>query len=649
MLTETKMKPTSRSKPTSDNKSTSQPASQSSTTSTHKENENVAQKGQEIRNLIEHARSEPAGISGAFLLAATSAVLFWASFHPLDWGFLAWVSLVPLVMLVRLPQRTRWMYRSLFFWGIVQYLFLMQWMRFGHPSMYLALASLSIYLGLYVPLFVALSRYAVHRLGIPLLLGVPLIWTGLEYLQAHLMTGFAWYYLGHTQYRWIELIQICDLFGLYGLSFLVAMSSVSLAYLIPSRYFQKFRLLPFAQKENENAIPVTLKTQFRSLCITSLVLSLAVGYGFYRRSEYRTILPSLEAGPRIALVQGNFNTSVGTGPADRAQISWTYNELTGQAVGHQPDIIIWPESMFQGHMLIPQDELSDEDLQRLAPAILTKDWREHSTSHAIAEYAQKANAAMIVGVDSYVAEPNRIRHYASAAFARPSDNLVSARYDKMHRVVFGEYVPLKEWFPFLHKVTPYSTDFGIAKGKGSALFQYKTWSFSPVICFEDTVPHLVKGIVKAENQNEKKLDVLVNITNDGWFHPKTKMDEKIGSAASEQHLVTALFRSVETRTPMVRSVNTGISAFIDSEGVVREPEVFFDRDGQDRTSMRDDATGNWNKQFNGVLVETMPLDSRSSLYVQWGDWFAQLCCAGCFFVIMMAFVNRWRNKPTCGE
>ena len=115
----------------------------------------------------------------------------------------------------------------------------------------------------------------------------------------------------------------------------------------------------------------------------------------------------------------------------------------------------------------------------------------------------------------------------------------------MHRVPFGEYIPLRELLPWLGGFTPYRGDWGLTKGQGAAVFEYGKWRMAPVICFEDTVPHLVRGVVAAGSDNEtgRPVDLLVNLTNDGWF---------LGSSELDQHLITSTFRAVECRTPLFR-------------------------------------------------------------------------------------------------
>ena len=187
----------------------------------------------------------------------------------------------------------------------------------------------------------------------------------------------------------------------------------------------------------------------------------------------------------------------------------------------------------------------------------------------------------------------------------------------------------------LRTFAPFPTEWGLPKGESARIFEYGGVKYSPVICFEDTVPQLVRGIA---NGADEQIDVFVNHTNDGWFK---------GSSELDQHLITASFRAVETRTPMVRAVNTGISAVIDGDGVIREPDVFIDGDADQanpdsiRKTLVNPDTGRWNKSMNAAVVMDVPLDNRTSAYVRNGDWFAQSCC---FAMLLCATAAPFRRR-----
>jgi apolipoprotein N-acyltransferase len=289
-------------------------------------------------------------------------------------------------------------------------------------------------------------------------------------------------------------------------------------------------------------------------------------------------------------------------------------------------------------MVQVESGMSDQQLielappaEKIAPENWVGFWRSHRTESDLFDMSQAANSALIIGITAHVAELDGLKNYNSAIFVDPRVG-ITGRYDKVHRVPFGEYIPLKETLPFLKALTPFPDDFGIEAGQSFETFRYNGWTFSPVICFEDTVPHVVRAAAQSSDDGQK-VDCLVNLTNDGWFH---------GSSELNQHLITSIFRTVECRKPLVRAVNTGISAFIDGDGAVLEPEVFIDDDGQGRNSMTD-ARGRFHKSLNALLVSEVPLDNRKSLYLATGDWFAGSCGFAVIFIVLAGIF--WRTTP----
>ena len=621
-----------------------------------------------VKEIIAAARSQPAPALGGLILSGVSAVLLFASFTPLDWSPLAWLAIAPLCVLIQLERAPKRLWLTTWAGGLLFWLPTLQWLRLGHESMYVAWFALAFYLSAYWWAFVGLSRAAVHRCGLPMVVAVPLVWTGLEFCRAHLMTGFAWYQLGHSQYRWIELIQISDLLGAYGVSAVVAMSNAVLAGLVPQSWLSRLRLIAPIQLPSElrHLSPPTVadetsaadsrglfRRQLVSVAAGLLVMAAVLGYGYVRRGQ-----AEFTAGPRVALIQGNFESSVKHDPAEFGQMYRTHELLTGYAVPYKPDLIIWPETMFRWPLSDADPNLSENDLRRLAPMIPVEHWRDSYVRKALHEMSQKTGANLVIGLDRFSVNEQGLKHFNSAAFVTP-DRGVADTYDKLHRVIFGEYVPLKESLPWLKVFSPLPDDFGISAGASPAAFRCGSWRVAPIICFEDTVPHLVRDVVRGTS-TEKRLDCLLNLTNDGWFH---------GSSELNQHLITAAFRAVECRTPLVRAVNTGISAVIDGDGVIREPETLIDGDATwnkqreqlqqtkhersdrrvplsmfdpVRSTLTDPATGRWRKSMNAAVIDTVPLDSRRSWYVASGDWFAGTCSAACGLFFVVGLIPRRR-------
>lgn len=561
-----------------------------------------------LEEIIAEARALPAGPRGALVVSCLMALLMWGSFTPLDLGPLGWICLAPLCLLLRLERPTRAMYRSVYLGGLAFWVASLQWMRLGDTAMYGAWGALSVYMALFVPLFVWLARTAVWRWKVPVTLAAPVVWTGLELFRGFFMTGFAWYYLGHTQHRFTDIVQICDLCGVYGVSFLLAAFGACAAELAPQSWFRRLGLLPAAGPAN--ILSVSSRGQLLRIgCCLALFASAWI-YGIARRSGVE-----FPAGPRVALIQGDFECELEHDEARWIEIQRTHERLTGEAVLQQPDFVVWPETMFRWPLLQAPEELSDADLQRAHPRYPVSALRDPNISKRLSDLAQMGRMGLIIGLSGMEMDLQSVRRYNSAVLVQP-DGTIGERYDKLHRVPFGEYVPMNDTLPWLQKLTPYPEDFGIDKGRGVVAYESGGYRFSPIICFEDTVPHLVLGLVKATTaetaEGSRPIDFLVNLTNDGWFR---------GSNEHEQHLITGSFRCIETRTPMVRAVNTGISAIIDGDGQVRHRSE---------------------KATETVVVGTVPLDPRTSLYVATGDWLAGSCLACCGFLAVFGIVPRRR-------
>jgi apolipoprotein N-acyltransferase len=603
----------------------------------------------EIHRIIAQGTAAPIVRTGstrsAALLVAVSMLLLWLSFTPVDFGFLGWIALVPLSQLLRLrvlPARCYFVTWSVaFVWALLT----LQWMRLGHPAMYLALVALAFYVALYVPAFVWLGRRSIDA-GLPLWLAVPIVWTGLEYVRSWMITGFAWYFLGHTQYRWSALIQISDITGAYGVTFLVAIVSGAVAVNVPASWLQRLKL-----SIEVDTSPVSMnRIQRWPLIIAALLVCGSLGYGLIRHTPSQ----QFPAGPVFALIQGNFTPEMKHDEAEHTRRYRVYDSLTREAVMLQPDFIVWPETMFPTPERSVAEGVTDKQILEQLPRQvlqaygndtepLIQEWRNAEVQKHLEMYSQASGAAMVIGVEARVLEHDGGKTYNAAAVVRP-DLGYSGRYDKIHRVIFGEYIPLKNIFPWLHNLTPFGSNYGIEAGDRVQMFEYGGYHIAPLICFEDTVSPLVRKMAAQRDSAGNGCDVLVNLTNDAWFH---------GSSELDQHLIIAAFRCVETRTPMVRCVNGGISTFIDGNGEIREPaEIHVAKEPFDGLQvelnrvegLRDPDTGKWRRQFSGIIFGQVPLDSRGSLYVRFGDTFAQLCLFTTLTFVGLSSIRSWSAK-----
>lgn len=519
--------------------------------------------------------------------ALAGSALLYAAFPPLDWWPLAWVAPVAWLTLVRrreLPAPRP--YLVLWLAGFVFWLGVLHWLRLPHPATSLGWLALCAYLGCYLPVFVGLSRVAVHRLRWPLIAAAPLVWTGLELAQSHLLTGFNMAALGHSQYRWLALIQCSDLAGGYAVSFLVMFAAACIASMLPEkdRRWNGWPLLPLV-----------------------VVMAAALGYGSYRLAH-----PAGKQGPRIALIQGSIDTELKHDPVLQDKIYTHYFGLSQQALASQPklDLIVWPETMFRDSLITcaPDARLPAEwqgprgEFERIVAQ--RRAW--------ICEQAALLHAPVLLGIDTLHFGPGEPERYNSALLVDRLGRL-GPRYDKTHPVMFGEYVPFVKQLPWLARLSPIGA--GIDRGQTLPAFEVSGARLAANICYESAIPHVIRGQVEQLREAGQEPDILVNLTNDGWFW---------GSSELDLHLTCGVFRAVECRKPFLIAANTGFSAWIDSDGRIVERGP---------------------RRAEGVILARPRLDERTSLYTRWGDWASGGCMLFTGLLAVVGCRGRFFSTP----
>jgi apolipoprotein N-acyltransferase len=348
-------------------------------------------------------------------------------------------------------------------------------------------------------------------------------------------------------------------------------------------------------------------------------------------------------GPRVALLQGNLdqrlrNEAAGLSgmTAYTPQQMWHHFWDLCQLASNQfpmPDLIIWPETSFPSPWYKLPANLNKIPERTLEEARLVLG--------TLREMAKAAKTNQLFGLNSRVLnEAGEMRQYNSALLMSAMGDALDI-YDKIHPVPFGEYVPLRDWLPFMNNLAPYDTDYSVRIGEKRTRFQLGAYRFGVIICNEDTDPFLARQYGRAEPDGPA-VDFLVNISNDGWFD---------GSSEHAEHLAISRFRAIEARRPLARAVNMGISAVIDSNGRVQTPKAFEGPGGaktwavvEEKGRIPDLPEENW-KDFTkvqGVLVATIPLDSRTSLYAWAGDWLP----SGCW--LLVGGVWLWRKVKPLG-
>jgi apolipoprotein N-acyltransferase len=523
-------------------------------------------------------------------LAFLGAVLLWAAFPPLDYGLLAWIAPVPWVLLIRRERLDgRHPYWVLWLAGFAFWMGALHWLRLPHWATGFGWVGLSLYFACYIPALVALSRVAVHRLRVPVALAAPIVWTGLELVRAHLLSGMSMASLAHTQCRQVPLIQVSDLAGEFGVSFVVMCIAASLARMLPCDN-RRWTLWPLAP--------------------AIALLAAVLGYGHLRAADEIT-----SPGLNVAIIQGSIDIQLDGDTADLAEhISRQYRSLSEDAVrdGRKVDLLVWPESMFPWTLpTFDPDATRPSDFPGTESDFRRWLSRLPHSSPAMAEMAQLAKdlgVPLLLGVNTRRFGHDRQWSYTSAAYVGRNGTLLG-RYDKNHLVVFGEYMPFAESLPWLEHFTPLTGS--AAPGDRFVAWDAAGVCFAPNICYESVLAHVVRAQVNALAAEGREPDVLINLTNDGWFW---------GSSELDMHLACAVFRAVECRKPFLIAANTGLSAWIDSDGRIVEQGP---------------------RRRTKVLLAQPRLDRhRRSWYLRHGDWFAGFCLVCCVGLGLTGMIHR---------
>ncbi len=597
-----------------------------------------------------------------FVLSALTSGLLFISYFPVAWTFPAWFALVPLLFLVRTEIKKRWLFFFAMFSGAAFFLPILSWMGEADNRMIVLWFLLGTYCSAYTVLGIWLLRLTDKVTRVPLTLTVPIVWVTLEYFRAWVLTGFAWYYLGHSQHSILPMIQIADIGGVYAVTFVLAAVNGLLAewlFAIPNvRRVLQLREPPARVRFTNMIWPRVGQTVF----VAALVIGTLV-YGSWRlqQSDFKT-------GPTIALLQGSIDQRIRNAadpasndenaPRFQKKIIQSFGTLcqaaaTGDADLKEPpkgqdshvDLIIWPESSMWGYWL-------DYDRKDLTPIDVPTQWaREQITNYReLRQMTDICRSNLLLGwstlelVDPEKNRGKQTKRYNSALLLNKTGT-IGGRYDKIHRVPFGEYMPLRHELPFMKWFSPYKFDYSISVGQTFTRLKIKNvevnpakefkqpnkkteklYKFGVLICYEDTDPYLARQYGRKGKDGEI-VDFLVNISNDGWFN---------GSSEHSEHLAISRFRAVETRRSLARSVNMGISAIVDSNGRVLKPNRVTEQQDimfWDFVNFRDPIgelpVSEWHKfvKSQGIVTGPIPIDNRYSFYAHWGDFFAINCSA----------------------
>lgn len=539
-----------------------------------------------------------------------SSILLTICQAPFDVHFLAWAAWVPFMLVCRPDISTKRLLICAYLVGLAYWVGNLYWLQIVTLPGYI---TFSLVQALYWPLMAVCVRF-VRQKKWPLFLLAPVIFVGAEAWQGVLFTGFHWYYLAHSQYENLRLIQICDIFGTLGLSVLIAVGNGLLA-----------DLLLYRQQKRNGLTGRLTSLRFYGLIGFHALLFSSLFYGHYRLQQtpqYQTV------GPLVGSVQPNVPSHVKEAIDNGPQILDDLIADSEQCIAAGAQLVAWPETMVLAPINVEYRSLCSEGTEPI-------------TFHEkISYYCSSNQAAVLVGASAALVDVQNFKYvvtdqFNSAFLYRPDGSVDPKRYDKIHLVPFGEYIPFKKTFPPLYQLiiwlSPYDYDYNLTHGTDYTVFDLptdaQTYYFGVLICYEDTDPTVTRKIV-LDKDGRKRCDFLVNISNDGWyvFYKNGKIRPTV---ELPQRTAITVFRCVENRIAIIRSVNTGISCLVEPTGAIRDgyqsgtlPEKAMERQG-----------------VAGWFTEQIPIDSRITFFSKYGRWLDFLLGAGIIIVWVLSIID----------
>ncbi len=502
------------------------------------------------------------------IAAAACAGFFLAlSFPRPGFALLSWVSVAPLLIIAARSRPLHALFYGLVF-GEAFFVCLIYWIfhvlrnntSMGSIMSICVLLCLSSYLSLFPSFFSFAVSQSIVKYGRHALFFSPVIWVALEFIRNYALSGFPWGSVGYSQASVISLIQIASVSGVYGISFVIILVNASFAFcIIGSR--KLWRFLPLA--------------------MSVVLVAVLILWGYARIESASDEGETLN----VACIQGNYGGTFNE-VSDDTDILAEYIAMTHEAVEQGAALIVWPEttSSFEICCTSGYEELLKE---------MCRNW----------------DIDLVLGsIHQEMKTKDEI--YYNSAFHMRADGTMGERYDKMHLVPYGEYVPMPRLLFFVRKFVEMAGDF--SKGKDYTIMTYKEHPFAVLICYEVIFPEAMKRFA------HRGATFFVNITNDAWFGD---------SSAPYQHFDFLKIRSVETGRFFVRCAATGISGIVSPYGKVLQETKPFSRE---------------------IIVGPIKTMHSMTVYMRYGDVLAIACVIMSFILIASSFTKR-RRRSTIEE
>lgn len=573
------------------------------------------------------------GVPSILALAVAGGVLMWLAQPPLQAWPLAWVALVPWILISQLPTLTRRNYGLVYLVAFAYWALTMQGLRHAHPALYAAWLALAAYLAAYPILWIWLVRAAdrLPHLFPPLWFTAPAVWVGLEWVRNHLLTGISAVMLGHTQADVAPVIQVADLFGSYGVSFVVALVNAAVAIGLQQRIGATTANTALEPQAAEVQSPARARTAY---AVAAVTLGLTLGYGVWRIREAES-LPSRtvdgESPGVIALIGRDEPIVFEQDYRRELEIFQNYLEQTLDAArraavaGRTIEAVVWPESMFTGavpHVHVeaglplvvpPGAAMEEAELrQYIDESRLRFRYRAADLQQRIRQITGQATGPELV-VGCSVVRYNDPLGVQCGCVQISADGKVVDFYAKNHLVMFGEYIPGIEYLPWVERWLP--PGIGVTPGDGPVAMRVGDQVLAPNVCIETAVERVTINQIRRLLARGENPTLIVNVTNDGWFDR---------TSVVEHHLRAAQFVAVGARRPVLIAANGGPTAWIDGSGRIVQRLA--------------------NGEAGSILVSPQP-DGRRALYLTLGDWPAAFLAMFYLAILGSAAFHRKRDRP----
>lgn len=469
--------------------------------------------------------------------------------------WLAWISLVPLLLVWRFARfGVAWFYGVAY--GVTTTLLTNYWL--GTFSLVSLQFVTVVFLGYYI-VFSPILLLLYRRTRVARYLILPFAWTGFELVRSSGFLGYPWALIGHSQWSLVPLIQISDITGVWGVTFLIVLVNAALAEHAGSRLIGTRGLD---------------RWQGRPLRVAAIALAASLLYGAASLSLEHYFGPPTYDTARVALIQQNSDPR----KHDYDDTLNTLIRLTNQSLEAEPDLIVWSETAFVPNIR----RWSQEDPQQRHLARLVERFLDHQQQSATYLVTGNDDYELVLNDDGQ--EIDRLNYNAAVLFSDTGER--KQTYHKIRLVPFTEYFPYENTLPWVYDML---LDFDVhfwEPGSERIVFEHPKFAFATPICFEDVFSDDVRRFVL------NGAEVIVNLTNDYW---------SLNELQAKQHFAGGMFRAVENRRPVVRGTASGLTAVVDEFGRIEAQLDYYVED---------------------YLVHDVQLRSRGlSIYTRFGDWF----------------------------